>query len=80
MRRNVKVKAHASRVLLRNAATSATAAARRSFPAWITADDQGVAFPARAAIPRVRDGLVLRTISKTKSAKSKSSRHGPGAR
>jgi hypothetical protein len=31
-------------------------------------------------MPRVRDALVLRTVSKRKAAKQKSSNHGPGAR
>ena len=72
MRRPTKVKA--SRVLLRKAALSASPASRRPFPAWIVADESGVAFPAKAAVtPRVRDGLVLRRVSKKKSSGTKSS-------
>jgi hypothetical protein len=80
MRRAAKVKALATRMPLRKAAMSSSAAARRNFPAWITADETGVAFPAKAAMPRVRDGLVLRVVSKKKPAKTKSTSHGPGAR
>ena len=80
MRRAVKVKALATRVPLRKAATTASAASRRNFPAWIVADESGVTFAAKSAMPRVRDALVLRTVSKKKSANPKSSSHGPGAR
>lgn len=69
MRRALKVKALATRVPLRKAALSATSAARRVFPAWIDANEGGVAFPAKAATPRVRDGLVLRVVRTKKSAK-----------
>ena len=80
MRRVVKVKTFASRVPLRKKASSAPAGARRPFPAWISADEPGVAFSAKSATPRVRDALVLRTVAKKKSAAKKSSSHGPGAR
>jgi hypothetical protein len=75
MRRPVKVKARAARAVLRRAALSAAPAARRPFPAWIVADESGVAFPARAAVTsRVRDGLVLRRVAKKKdSAAARSS-------
>lgn len=76
MRRNVKVKAVSTRVPLRKAATSATPAARRPFPAWIDAAD-GAAFT--AVSPRLRGALVLRTVEK-KSASPRSAAHGPGAR
>jgi hypothetical protein len=67
MRRLVKVKA--THLLTRKAALSASAASRRPFPAWISAEDSGVSFSARAgATPRVRDGLVLRRVSKKKAA------------
>ena len=76
MHRSVKVKALATRIPLRKTVTSGTAAARRGFPAWIEADEGGVAFPARiAATPRVRDALVLRTVSKKKIIRAKGSRH-----
>jgi hypothetical protein len=65
MRRISKIKTLASRVAVRKSALSASAAARRPFPAWIVADDCGIAFTAKAAVmPRVRDGLVLRPVSK----------------
>lgn len=80
MRRLPKVKALANRVPLRKAATSASAAARRNFPAWIMADENGVAFSARAAMPRVRDALVLRAVDKKKTSHPKGSSHGSGAR
>lgn len=79
MRRNVKVKTVSPHVPLRKAALSATAASRRTFPAWIDASD-GPAFPATAVTPRVRDALVLRTVTRKKSAKPRTPSHGPGAR
>ena len=70
--RRVKVKTLATRIPLRKAAMSASAASRRAFPAWIVADEGGVAFPAKAAVtPRVRDGLVLRRVSKKKASKAR---------
>lgn len=82
MRRTVKVKAKAtaSRILLRKAALTASTASRRPFPAWIAADEGGVAFPATVVTSRVRDALVLRTVGKKKSANAKSSPNGHGAR
>lgn len=77
MRRTAKTKSLPTRVPLRKAAMSASNAARRSFPAWIVADESGVAFPARSfAVPRVRDGLVLRTVSKKKVSSAKGTSHG----
>jgi hypothetical protein len=70
MRRPVKVKSPNARVPLRATALSASGAARRLFPAWIVADEGGVAFTARAAAPRVRDALVLRPVSGRKGAKA----------
>jgi hypothetical protein len=79
MRRVVKVKALSTRVPLRKAAMSASAASRRPFPAWIVADESGVAFPAKAPVtPRVRDGLVLRRVSKKKTPAVKGSSHADG--
>jgi hypothetical protein len=73
MRRTVKIKALATRVPLRKSALSASAASRRPFPAWIAADESGVAFPAKAGVtPRIRDGLVLRVVAKKKSSGPKS--------
>jgi hypothetical protein len=79
MRRNVKVKSASTRVPLRKAATSATAAARRPFPAWIDAAD-GATFSATAVTPRLRSALILRTVVSKKSANPRSAAHGPGAR
>lgn len=67
MRRALKVKVLSTRVPLRKAVTSVSAVLRRPFPAWISADEGGVAFPARSVAPRVRDGLVLRAVSRKKS-------------
>lgn len=67
MRRNAKLKVAANRLPLRKSVTSGTAAARRNFPAWIDDSDATVAFTAaRSARPRVRDGLVLRRVTKKK--------------
>ena len=80
MRRTVKVKALATRLPIRKAALTASPAARRPFPAWIDASEGAVAFPAAVVTPRVRDGLVLRTVAKKSSAKSKGPNDAPGAR
>ena len=73
MRRSVKVKALANRVPVRKSALTASAASRRPFPAWIE-DEDAIAFSAKAAAtPRVRDGLVLRAVSKKKSSGPRSS-------
>ena len=86
MRRASKVKPLAAGLPLRKSALSASAAARRPFPAWISAEDSGVSFAAKAAVtPRVRDGLVLRRVSKKKvpavrGAGGKGAGHVPGAR
>lgn len=81
MRRPAKVKALSTRVPLRKTARGGAAAPRRAFPAWIVADEGAVAFPAKAAVtPRVRDALVLRTVSKNKSSGAKGSSNAPGAR
>jgi hypothetical protein len=72
MRRLPKVKALSTRVPLRKAAMSAAALSRRPFPAWIVADEGGVAFSARGAVsPRVRAGLVLRAVAKKKHLSSR---------
>ena len=76
MRRGIKVKAAGTGGRLRKAAVTANAAARRPFPAWIDASESAVAFPARGAMPRVRDGLPLRTVERAKPGKSGGSSHG----
>jgi hypothetical protein len=53
---------------------TATAASRRQFPAWIDADERVASFSASASQPRVRDGLVLRTVGRKKTAKKKAGR------
>ena len=81
MRHAKKVSSLATAALARKSALSASAAARGAFPAWIVADESGVAFPAKTLVtPRVRDGLVLRTVAKTKSPTSKPSPDGHSAR
>jgi hypothetical protein len=68
MRSHAKVKVAAGRTLPRKTATSASAAARRSFPAWIDAADTAVVFSAaRRATPRVRVGLVLRRVNQSQT-------------
>jgi len=81
MRRNVKVKVKAvsTRVPLRKTAMSASASSRRSFPAWIDAAD-GATFSATTVSPRLRNALVLRTVTTKKPANPRSASHGPGAR
>jgi hypothetical protein len=79
MRRATKVKSP-NRVSVRKTALSASAAVRRGFPAWIEADESGVAFTAKATVvPRVRDALVLRTVAR-KSVSPKDSSDVRGAR
>jgi len=67
-------------LLLRKAAVTTAPASRKSFPAWIAADESGVAFPAITVTPRVRTALVLRLVTKNKSAKPKGASDGHGAR
>ncbi len=79
MRRPVKVKAAANRMPLRKTATSASAAARRSFPAWIDDGDTIAFTAARTATQRVRVGLILRKVSKGKSVERRVA-HGSSSR
>lgn len=79
MRRAAKVKSLSTRIPLRKSAVSASAAARRAFPAWIADDEGALAFPARA-MPRVRDALVLRTVSKKKILNARGSTDAVRAR
>lgn len=79
MRRPVVVKRLSARALLRKSALSASAASRRSFPAWIDSAEHGVAFTVKAVTPRVRDGLVLRTVLRRK-AKAKGPTNANSAR
>ncbi len=57
---------------------TATAASRRPFPAWIDATECVAAFSATAIKPRVRDGLVLRTVRRKKKTARKDSHHAAG--
>ena len=80
MRRHIKVKSAASALLVRKTATSASATARRCFPAWVDAAEGAVVFTAtRTATPRVRVGLVLRRVNTAKLVE-RSVGHGTGAR
>lgn len=80
MRRVVKTKTLAPAVRLRKAAVTASQTSRRAFPAWISADEPGVAFPATSVTPRVRSALVLRLVAKSKQGKPKGASDGHGAR
>lgn len=81
MSRALKIKIAAARMLAPKATRRVGATARRSFPAWIDANERGVAFNAKAVMPRVRDGLVLRAVRRGKPAStSRKPAHGPGAR
>ncbi len=81
MSRAPQVKIAAARMLAPKAARMLGAPLRRAFPAWIDASERGVAFNAKAVMPRVRDGLVLRIVGRKKLAATvKPPSHGPGAR
>lgn len=70
MRRTAKIKSvSATRIPLRKAVTSGSAAARRHFPAWIDSGDRAVPFAATIVMPRVRDGLVLRAVPTKRNGK-----------
>ena len=80
MRRTTKVKVSAARIPLRKSAATA-ATARRAYPAWIDAGERGVAFSAaKTVMPRVRDGLVLRVVSRGKRPSKRKVSHGASAR
>ena len=81
MSRAPKIKIVAARMLTPKTARPIGPVARRTFPAWIDANERGVAFSAAAVMPRVRDGLVLRMVGRTKlSAAGRKPAHVPGAR
>ncbi len=80
MRRFPKVKSAAGRLALRRAVLSASAASRRTYPAWIDAEDRVVPVPAVVVTPRVRTALVLRQVATRKSAGAKGSTDANGAR
>jgi hypothetical protein len=84
MHRSTKIKVAVARTPLRKAAAPISAVVtsmpRRAFPAWIDASERSVASPAISVTPRVRDGLVLRVVAKTKPAHARNLSHGSGAR
>lgn len=81
MSRALKIKVVAAQVLAPKAARAMSAPVRRTFPAWIDASERGVAFNANAVVPRVRDGLVLRTVGRAKpAATARKKAHGSAAR
>jgi hypothetical protein len=82
MRRAKKNKTPPTAAPVRKPAPAAPAAPRRGiYPAWIVADENGIAFPAKAAVmPRVRDALVLRTVARKKPGRAKGSPDDHGAR
>jgi hypothetical protein len=48
-----------------------------AFPAWIESEDRAMPVAANVVMPRVRDGLVLRTVAKGRGAKRPAD-HGNG--
>ena len=56
---------------------AATLAASHTFPAWIDATEYGVS-PA-TAVPRIRDGLVLRLVAGRCQARDRTLIHATGA-
>jgi hypothetical protein len=78
MQRSIKVKA--TQVPLRKSAMTGSAAARRTFPAWIESEDRAPVLTSAAVTKRVRDALVLRTVAKKKSAMAKGSTDDSDAR
>lgn len=68
MRSTAKIKTLSTRVPLRKAVTSGSAASRRHFPAWIDSGDRALPVPASIVMPRVRDGLVLRAVPTKRNA------------
>ncbi|PTX90788.1 hypothetical protein DB354_19230 [Opitutus sp. ER46] len=80
MIRTAKDKPAADRQPVRRTPSSASAAARQSFPVWVDAGETPTTQPsARGATPRVRAGLVLRSVSKDQSVE-RSVPHGSRSR
>ena len=77
MRRPVVVQRLSARALKRR---SAVGAPGRAFPAWIDAGETAVAPSAPLVLPRVRDALVLRTISRRKGGRGKGGGDAGGGR
>ncbi len=80
MRHSVKIKSGSPHAPLRKSVLTASAAARRGFPAWIDSAERIASFPATVVTPRVRDGLVLRMVSKAKPRKAKGPTDGASNR
>ena len=76
MRRRVVVQRLSARALKRRSAVGATG---RVFPAWIDAGEHAVA-SVPLVLPRVRDALVLRTVSRRKGARGKGGGDAGGSR
>lgn len=66
--------------MARKSALTASAAARRGFPAWIDASERSVPPPVVTVTPRVRDALILRKVGKRKATKGKGPTHVAGVR
>jgi len=62
MRHSAKSKSLQLKAPLRKSPLSASAAGRRTYPAWIDADERIAAFPATVVHSRVRDGLLPRQV------------------
>ena len=79
MQRGASFKISTVRIPLRK---SAAVGPRRGYPAWIDAGEPGVVFAAKKpVITRVRDGLVLRSVGRTKKAAAlRRNAHGASAR
>ncbi len=71
---NQPAKISSTRALLNKAATMAVS---HAFPAWIDANDFAVAHS--SAIPRVRDGLVLRLVAGRRQERAKPLIHATGS-
>jgi hypothetical protein len=65
MSHSVKSKSLLPKAPVRKSPLSASAAGRRSYPAWIDAAEPIASFPATLVHARVRDGLVLRPVVKS---------------
>lgn len=70
---NQSTKISSTRALLRQAASMAVS---RTFPAWIDANDFSVAHS--CAVPRVRDGLVLRLVAGRRRERTRTLIHATG--
>jgi hypothetical protein len=76
MKNSNKARASGVQESLRKVATAFTP---RVFPVWID-DEQAVSFSASLVQPRVRDSLILRLVTPTKSPSLRHASHAHGAR